>query len=75
MTWPLDFTCAPQPNDAKTRLRPAILRGRERRLSKQTRPVTSIEVYAVTRLDVTTMASRQRFVTISLPRVRFLERP
>ena len=74
MIEPADYTRPPQSRDVRARLRPTIARGRERQLSNQARPVAAIEVYAVTRLDVENNSSRARFVTISLPRVRFLER-
>jgi hypothetical protein len=74
MMGPLDFTQAPQPWDAKARLRPVILRGAERRLGNLRRAVAEIERVAVTRFDVTNNSSRIRDVTITLPRVRFLER-
>lgn len=71
---PADYTKPRRQRDVRARLRPVILRGRERQLSHVARSVAAIEVYAVTRMDVTHNASRARFVTISLPRVRFLER-
>ncbi len=74
MTAPLNFTKPPQPCDAKTRLRPVILRGREREISHERRPVPPIEAVSTLRLDLDAPTARPLHMKISLPRVKFLER-
>lgn len=73
MTDQADFTKPPVLRTARQRLSQAIARGRSRDVSHERRPVPPIEAISVRRADLVGMALRP--ITISLPRVKFLERP
>lgn len=68
-----DITKSPAMRGPRERLSPTLARGRSRDISHERRPVPPIEAVTVRRADVAGMA--QRPVTISLSRVKFLERP
>jgi hypothetical protein len=72
-----DFTRAPRRQTPRERLAPRLLRGRERETSHERRAVPPIESLPVQRIHCDYMGSgvAPTRVTISLPRVRFLERP
>lgn len=57
-----------------TRLRPGVLRGRQRRLSPLCREVAAIESVSVTRCDPHTRGLVMPQKRISLPRLKFLEK-
>ncbi|ATQ67762.1 MULTISPECIES: hypothetical protein [Methylosinus] len=63
--------------DAKPRLAATIARGRERETSHERRAVPPIEAVTITRTSAHYQGTGNTptMVTISLPRVRFLERP
>lgn len=72
-----DFTRPPRRQTPRERLAPTLRRGREREISHERRAVPPIDSLPVQRIDCDYMGSgvAPTRVTISLPRVRFLERP
>ncbi|MBY6242811.1 hypothetical protein [Methylosinus sp. Sm6] len=77
MTTRDDFTRAPRRQTPRERLAPTLRRGRERETSHERRAVPPIESIRVERVDCNYMGSgvAPTMVALSLPRVRFLERP
>lgn len=73
MTDQSDFTKPPVRRGPRQLLSPTIARGRQRDLSHERRPVPPIEATTVLRVD--SMGMAHRTIAISLPRVKFLERP
>jgi hypothetical protein len=76
MTDQADFTKPPIRRGPKQLLAPALARGRERDASHERRAVSTIEAITVNRAIIPYRGDRHRHaIEISLPRVRFLEKP